>query len=252
MNSTRKLWAGVAVLLIASFAVLLWVCSEIHRQAPPMPEQVVTTDGTVLYTRQDIETGRQVWQSIGGQQLGSIWGHGGYVAPDWGADWLHREAEAILDLWAAREHGVDSYRKLDAPTQAAYSQRVQALLRPNTWDQATGTITIDPDRAQAMATVAAHYASLFGNDPATAELLRETGEALEELADWTPAAMEERLRTLAERRGIGGGKLFQPLRVALTGMSVSPGIFEVMELLGRDRTLRRIAAAVTYVTHGNI
>ena len=109
MNSTRKLWVGLAALLIASFAVLLWVGSEVHRQAPPMPEQVVADDGTVVYTRKDIETGRQVWQSIGGQQLGSIWGHGGYVAPDWGADWLHREAEAILDLWAAREHGVDSH-----------------------------------------------------------------------------------------------------------------------------------------------
>ena len=135
-----------------------------------MPERVVATDGTVIYTRQDIETGRQVWQSIGGQQLGSIWGHGGYVAPDWGADWLHREAEAILDLWAQRERGVDSYKTLDAATQAAYAQRVQALLRPNTWDAATGTITVDADRAAAMAQVAAHYVDLFGNDPATAEL----------------------------------------------------------------------------------
>ena len=113
MNSTRKLWIGLAVLLIASFSVLLWVGSETYRQAPPMPEQVVSTDGSVIYTRKDIETGRQVWQSIGGQQLGSIWGHGGYVAPDWGAEWRHREAEGILDIWAKREHGVDSYKKLD-------------------------------------------------------------------------------------------------------------------------------------------
>ena len=170
MNSTRKLWAGLAVLLIASFAALLWVGSEIHRQAPPMPERVVSTDGSVVYTRQDIETGRQVWQSIGGQQLGSIWGHGGYVAPDWGADWLHREAEAILDGWAKREAGAEGYKQLDAPTQAAYARRVQDLLRPNTYDAATGTITIDADRAAAIRTVAAHYVDLFGTDPATAGL----------------------------------------------------------------------------------
>src|SRR5690606_2568342 len=107
MDSTRKLWAGLALLLFASFAALLWIGSEVHRQSLPMPVWVVTIDGTLVYTRADIETGRQVWQSIGGQQLGSIWGHGGYVAPDWGADWLHREAEAILDAWAAREHGVE-------------------------------------------------------------------------------------------------------------------------------------------------
>ena len=49
MNSTRKLWIGLAVLLIASFSVLLWIGSEIHRQAPPMPERVVSTDGSVVY-----------------------------------------------------------------------------------------------------------------------------------------------------------------------------------------------------------
>jgi nitric oxide reductase subunit B len=170
MDSTRKLWTGLAILLLSSFAVLLWVGSEVHRQAPPMPEQVVSTDGSVVYTRADIEKGRQVWQSIGGQQLGSIWGHGAYVAPDWGADWMHREAEAILDIWAAREHGVDSYKSLDAPTQASYAARVQALMRPNTWDEASATITLDADRVTAIGQVAAHYISLFGNEPETAAL----------------------------------------------------------------------------------
>ena len=170
MNSTRKLWIGLAVLLIASFSVLLWVGSEIHRQQPPMPEQVVDTAGNVIYTRKDIETGRQVWQSIGGQQLGSIWGHGGYVAPDWSADWLHREAEAVLDLWAVREHGVDSYKQLDAAEQAAYRARLQAVMRPNTYEADTATIRVDADRAAAIASVASHYTSLFGNDPATAKL----------------------------------------------------------------------------------
>jgi nitric oxide reductase subunit B len=170
MNSTRKLWAGLAALLIASFAVLLWVGSEVHRQAPPLPEQVVAEDGRVIFTRKDIETGRQVWQSIGGQQLGSIWGHGCYVAPDWGADWLHREAEAILDGWAKRDAGADSYKQLDAATQAAYAARVQALMRPNTHDAATGTITLSNDRADAIATVGLHYQSLFSADPATGDL----------------------------------------------------------------------------------
>lgn len=170
MDSTRKLWAGLIALLFVSFSVLLWVGSEVHRQAPPVPERVVAENGQALYTRQDIETGRQVWQSIGGQQLGSIWGHGGYVAPDWGADWLHREAEAILDGWAQREFSADSYKQLDAPTRAGYAQRVQALMRPNRFDASNGTITVSDDRAAAMRKVAAHYESLFGNDADTATL----------------------------------------------------------------------------------
>ncbi len=53
---------------------------------------MVAADGTVLMTRADILDGQEVWQSTGGQQMGSIWGHGAYQAPDWSADWLHREA----------------------------------------------------------------------------------------------------------------------------------------------------------------
>ncbi|MEJ2297168.1 MAG: nitric-oxide reductase large subunit, partial [Woeseiaceae bacterium] len=79
MRNTKKLWAGLIGLLVISFSVLLLMGGEIHRKAPPMPESVITGDGTLVFTRADIEPGRQVWQSIGGHQLGSIWGHGGYV-----------------------------------------------------------------------------------------------------------------------------------------------------------------------------
>ena len=81
-------------------------------------------------------------------------------------------------------------------------------------------------------------------DPATADMLREARAALEASADWAAAPLEEALRGVTERRGIGAGKLFQPLRVALTGSSVSPGIFDVLLLLGRDRSLRRIDVAL--------
>jgi glutamyl-tRNA synthetase len=74
-------------------------------------------------------------------------------------------------------------------------------------------------------------------------LLAATRETLAALPAWEPAAMEEALRALAEAEGVGGGKIFQPLRVALTGLGVSPGIFDVMVALGRARTLQRIADA---------
>ena len=166
MTTTRKLWLGLAVLLLASFSVLLWVGKEVHQQAPPLPDAVVTTGGATLYTRADIDQGREVWQSIGGQQLGSIWGHGALVAPDWSADWLHREADAMLEL-LARDEGAPSFAALDAERQAALKARVQAEERRNTWDAGTGTITVSPLRAQAMEVVARHYDSLFSNDPAT-------------------------------------------------------------------------------------
>ena len=170
MGNTRKLWIGLVVLLLASFGVLLWSGGQIHRVKPPMPERVVTSDGAALYTRADIERGRQVWQSMGGMQLGSIWGHGGYVAPDWSADWLHREAIALLDLWARADGAGATYAQLTPEEQAALQGRLQAQMRANTYDASTGTITLSTDRALAIDNVGAHYVSLFGNDPATQEL----------------------------------------------------------------------------------
>jgi glutamyl-tRNA synthetase len=78
----------------------------------------------------------------------------------------------------------------------------------------------------------------------TAELLSATRQRLATLDRWEPASMEETLRALAEGRGITPGKLFHPLRVALTGLTASPGIFDVLVMLGRDRALGRLDAAL--------
>ena len=170
MNSAHKLWIGLGALLVASFAVLLLMGGEIYRHMPPMPDRVVAEDGSLLYSGADIQKGRQVWQSIGGMQLGSIWGHGSYVAPDWSADWLHREAVAVLDGWARREDRAAGYDALADERRAALRGRLETRIRENTYDEATNTITLDEDRAIAIEAVATHYQSLFGNDPATAEL----------------------------------------------------------------------------------
>ncbi len=99
-------------------------------------------------------------------------------------------------------------------------------------------ITYDPDAV----------AKQWLRDPATARtLLADARSALAELAEWTPGAMEPALRAAAEARGLAAGKLFQPLRVALTGLTVSPGIFDVLELLGRERALARIDAALVRI-----
>ena len=102
MKSTTKLWWGFALVVGLSFAVLIQYGIEIYQKAPPIPEQVVVGND-LLFTGEDIKDGQNVWQSIGGQEVGSIWGHGAYVAPDWTADWIHRQSEFILDSWAKQE-----------------------------------------------------------------------------------------------------------------------------------------------------
>ncbi|HUX34105.1 MAG TPA: glutamate--tRNA ligase [Gemmatimonadaceae bacterium] len=101
----------------------------------------------------------------------------------------------------------------------------------------TDDITYDP----------AAEAKQWQDRPAAAELLSATRDALAAVPAWETAPMEESLRTLAEARGMGAGKLFQPLRLALTGLTVSPGIFDVLVLLGRERSLARIDAAIRHL-----
>jgi glutamyl-tRNA synthetase len=85
---------------------------------------------------------------------------------------------------------------------------------------------------------------------AVVELLSSVRNTLSAVNRWEPQQIEEALRSDAEQRGLGAGKLFQPLRVALTGLTVSAGIFDVLVLLGRERSLARIDDAMNYLRAG--
>ena len=156
----KKLWILLISIFIFSFGILGWIGTEIFRQVPPIPRQVVTTGGEIFVPEETVSDGQNVWQAMGGMQVGSIWGHGSYVAPDWTADYLHREALFILDEWSG---GQFSQGTLHSEQQAALKQRLQDLLRTNTYDEATGTITVDPIRKRAFESNLAHYSDIFTN-----------------------------------------------------------------------------------------
>jgi nitric oxide reductase subunit B len=158
--SYKRLWVALALVLLVSFAVLGGVGVKIINNAPPIPAQVVTTDERVLFDGEFIRDGQNVWQSIGGQEVGTIWGHGAYVAPDWSADWLHRECVFILDRWA-RDTGATAYTSLSSEQQAALQARLQHLLRSNTYEPASDRIVLDPVRAEAFENLTAYYSDIF-------------------------------------------------------------------------------------------
>ncbi|MDI9537925.1 MAG: nitric-oxide reductase large subunit [Bacteroidota bacterium] len=161
---TRRLWIGFIAVITISFTVLLYYGREIYREAPPVPEKVVTVTGEVLFSGQEIKDGQNVWQSLGGQQVGTIWGHGAYQAPDWTADWLHREAVYMLDALAIASHG-KSYDELEGDQQAALQVLLQKDLRTNTYDRETGVLTVSSLRAEAIAYNSRYYAGLFTDNP---------------------------------------------------------------------------------------
>ncbi|WP_423838877.1 nitric-oxide reductase large subunit [Symmachiella dynata] len=158
----RRLWLLFSAVMLFSFLVLGWIGTRIYQEMPPLFDKVVTTDGNTLIDSGDVSAGQNVWQSLGGMEVGSIWGHGSYVAPDWTADWLHREAIFILDRWADADYG-STFEELDNEKQAQLQARLTALLRTNTFDTETGIVTVDPIRVDAFESNLAHYSDVFSN-----------------------------------------------------------------------------------------
>ncbi len=154
----KPFWLAFTAVIVLSFAVLGWTGVRIYQQAPPVPAHVVTTNGREVVGPDDIFDGQNVWQSMGGMEVGSVWGHGSYVAPDWTADWLHREAMFILDRWSGSSEG---FSGLAAERQAELQSRLQQLLRANTYDAVSRTVTVDPLRAEAFDANLAHYIDVF-------------------------------------------------------------------------------------------
>jgi len=81
---------------------------------------------------------------------------------------------------------------------------------------------------------------LSGDAP---KLLADAADFLESYEDWAEESLQEALRSWAEARELGLGKIAQPLRAALTGSNISPSIFEIMVVLGKEESLARIRAA---------
>jgi glutamyl-tRNA synthetase len=103
-------------------------------------------------------------------------------------------------------------------------------------------VRLDPGRAA----VDEKAAKEIAKDPAGYRAALEASAAALAAAEWTPAALEHALRALAETRGVPAGKVFQPIRIALTGGTVSEPVNELLAVVGKDRALARLAAAAQH------
>jgi nitric oxide reductase subunit B len=157
----RRLWIAFGVIMFVSFSVLGGVGYKAISNGPPIPAKVVLADGSLLFNGETIRNGQNVWQSTGGQEIGTVWGHGAYVAPDWSADYLHRQSEIVLNRWA-RQQGFADYSSMPGESRAGLKERLTEVTRHNTYDAATDTIVLDGDRAAAFEELASYYADIYG------------------------------------------------------------------------------------------
>lgn len=196
----RKYWLALFLVVVPSFTVLGWIGSRIYQEKPPIPRRVVTTDGVELVDADTILRGQAVWRSMGGMEVGSIWGHGSYVAPDWTADWLHREAVFVLDRWAQSEHGVP-FADLSEESSSRLQGRLRTLFRQNGYDPATDILTVPTVRAEAFAENLQYFERVFLQGEAAYSIPPATIRSRERVRDFAAFVFWTAWAAAAERPG---------------------------------------------------
>ncbi|KKM01351.1 hypothetical protein LCGC14_1795300 [marine sediment metagenome] len=142
-------WWRRSVVLVFVFGMigLVFMSVQAYRYAPPIPEGVIDSDGKVIFDKQEIESGQQVFLKYGLMQNGSIWGHGSYLGPDFSAQYLHELALETGQTVSVQEFGMD-LSALDQSQRALVDAQVSILLKKNRYDPASKQLTfIDAERA---------------------------------------------------------------------------------------------------------
>jgi nitric oxide reductase subunit B len=164
---SHKARAVLLFVVVACFSVLIFGGAQISAHKPPIPGRVVAPSGEVVLTAGDVQLGQRQYLSRGGQQTGSIWGHGAYLAPDWSADVLHRVGLATAGLKrglapaAAAAFTQKDLQALPAGERGRVQAEVAEELRQNRYGAATDTLTLSPGQAAAWPALVAYYTALF-------------------------------------------------------------------------------------------
>ena len=109
---------GIVVILLLEFTVLLWITTgNYYRKVqPPVPEKVIDTSGSIIFTGSDIKTGQQIFLKKGLMNNGTVWGHGAYLGPDFSAQYLHNLALDVSNYIALQKYNIGF-------SQLAYEQK---------------------------------------------------------------------------------------------------------------------------------
>ena len=142
---------GVALVMLFGFTVMGLLAYRTYTNSMPQPQKVVTESGETLFTTQDITEGQKLFQARGLMEYGSILGHGGYLGPDFTAEYLRMEATSVKEQLASQ--GV-------ADPAAA----TKKMMRTNRYDPSTGTLVWTDEQVKAYNEAVSHYTTMFGPD----------------------------------------------------------------------------------------
>lgn len=153
---------AVIATLVIGFSILILLTIKVHYDAPPIPARVVDSGGRLLFTRQDIQAGQAMFLKHGLMDNGSIWGHGGYLGPDFSATYLHRLAIHVAEALAMRRHG-KSLDALAPEERAVVETLVRTTLKENRYDPASEVLTYTDGEAESYRLQIDEWAGYFSN-----------------------------------------------------------------------------------------
>jgi nitric oxide reductase subunit B len=154
-------------ILAITFGVLIFGGSIIHREKPPIPAVARAEGGQVVFTSEDVKNGQKLYLSRGGQDMGTIWGHGSYLAPDWSADYLHRTGLYVgarlsgLPPDRAAAFTQQDFDALDDVHKAQVRAMVTQELKANRFDASKNELTLTTRQAESFAALEGYYTGLF-------------------------------------------------------------------------------------------
>jgi nitric oxide reductase subunit B len=155
-------WWGRAVALtfVSGLSVLTLVTFEAYQHAPPVPDRAVDPAGAVVFSGDDVRSGQDVFLKYGLMDNGSVWGHGGYLGPDFSAAVLHEWALDLAGRRAQSRFG-KKYDAISAAERAAIDGEVASALKTNRYDSTTKTLTLLPAALETFAEETARWKTYF-------------------------------------------------------------------------------------------
>lgn len=137
-------WKNALILvMIMGFTILIWLAVRSYQDAPPIPGKVIGPAGEIIFTKNDILAGQQVFLKYGLMENGTVWGHGAYLGPDFSAEYLHAlsiDTEAML----ARQRYNRDLQNLTKSERDLVDAETAQLLKQNRYDPQTDTLAITP------------------------------------------------------------------------------------------------------------
>ncbi|MFI5445151.1 nitric-oxide reductase large subunit [Polaromonas sp. UC242_47] len=143
-ESLSPWWRRAALITMAfGFAVLILLTTKVYTDAPPIPDQVISSTGAVVFTGKNISDGQLVFLKYALMDNGSIWGHGALLGPDFSAEYLH--TLALHSATSIAQQIYDTPLEQLAPAQRAMVEaEVRTALKDNRYDPQTRVLTVGP------------------------------------------------------------------------------------------------------------